>query len=102
MNSMPDAIDKANAGIDVALSSGEFQKIEQAVMANSGSATTAVDTQIQTINNLFFHGSMSTNLASAVTHGWNGAQSAADQTRAALYVALTSGEFQVIQIMAGP
>lgn len=96
MNSMPDTIDKANAAVDIALSSGEFQAIEQAVMANSGSATASVDTQIQTINNLFFHGSMSTNLASAATQAASSAETSAAQTQAALYVALTSSEFQVI------
>jgi hypothetical protein len=96
INSMPDAIDKANAAVDVALSSGEHQVIEQAVMSNNSGGAAPVDTQIQTINNLFFHGSMSANLAGAVTQAFNGAQAAADKTRAALYVALTSSEFQVI------
>ncbi|HWF47001.1 MAG TPA: DUF1800 family protein [Bryobacteraceae bacterium] len=96
MNSMPDAIDKANAAVDVALSSGEHQVIEQAVMSNTSGGTAPMDTQIQTINTLFFHGSMSANLTDAVTQAFNGAQAAADKTHAALYVALTSGEFQVI------
>jgi hypothetical protein len=96
MNTMPDAIDKANAAVDVALSSGEHQVIEQAVMSNSSGGTAPVDTQIQTINNLFFHGSMSANLTDAVTQAYNGAQASADKTHAALYVALTSSEFQVI------
>jgi hypothetical protein len=65
-------------------------------MSNTSGGTAPMDTQIQTINTLFFHGSMSANLTDAVTQAFNGAQAAADKTHAALYVALTSGEFQVI------
>ncbi|HEX4808230.1 MAG TPA: DUF1800 family protein [Bryobacteraceae bacterium] len=97
MNSMPDAVDQGRAAIDLALGSSEFQAIEQAVMANgTGGTTPAVDTQIQTINGLFFHGSMSSNLASAITQAMNGAATATAKAHAALYVALTSSEFQII------
>lgn len=97
MNSMPDTVDKAAAAITLALSSSQYQAIQQAVMASeSGSTTPALDTQIQTINGLFFHGSMSSNLASAMTEAMTGAASASEKTRAALYVALTSSEYQII------
>jgi hypothetical protein len=96
MSRMPDAINKANAAVVVALGSSEFSKIQQARMASSSSSATPVNTQLQAINNLFFHGSMSANLTSAVSEAVNGAETPAAKAHAALSVALTSSEFQII------
>ncbi|MGC2656629.1 MAG: DUF1800 family protein [Bryobacteraceae bacterium] len=97
INSMPDAVDKANAAIDVALSSSAYQTIVKTLMA-SGSVSTLTPTraQVQTINNLFFHGTMSASLADAAEQASNAAQTQMDKAHAALSVALTSDEFQTM------
>ena len=45
-------------------------------MASSSSSTTSVNTQIQAINTVFFHGSMSENLGAAVAQAADGAETA--------------------------
>ena len=48
------------------------------------------------INTLFFHSSMSTSLETAISQAMNAVTAPSDKARAALYVALTSAEFQII------
>ena len=48
------------------------------------------------INTLFFHSSMSESLQSAITQAMNAVTAPADKAKAALYIALTSAEYQII------
>lgn len=48
------------------------------------------------INNQFFHGQMSSTLQSAITSGLVGLTTPTAQAQAALYIALTSSEFQIM------
>lgn len=58
-------------------------------------ATTA-ETLCDALSNLFLHGSMSSNLRTAATTAYNAAATPLAKTQAALYIVLTSGEYQVI------
>ncbi len=48
------------------------------------------------INGLFFHGTMSNNLQSAITQALAPLKASADKVKAALYIALTSSEYQIV------
>jgi hypothetical protein len=52
---------------------------------------------IDYISYVFFHHTMSAALQSAITDAAQAADSPLAQTQAALYIALTSGEYQIIQ-----
>lgn len=51
---------------------------------------------INMINSAFFHDDMSTNVQNAISQALAPLKAASDKAKAALYVALTSGEYQVI------
>jgi uncharacterized protein (DUF1800 family) len=55
------------------------------------------DNLIEFISDVFLHGGMSTNLAQAAANAANAAATPAAKAQAALYVALTSSEYQVVQ-----
>ncbi len=59
-------------------------------------ATTSTAALETAINTQFFHGQMSTTLQSAITSGLTGLTTPTTQAQAALYIALTSSEFQII------
>ena len=48
------------------------------------------------INSVFFHGDMSSNLSNAISQALQPLTLASDKAKAALYVALTSSEYQII------
>ena len=49
------------------------------------------------IGYVFLHGAMSSNLAQAATDAANAATTATTKAQAALYIVLTSSEYQVVQ-----
>lgn len=53
-------------------------------------------TLIELINTVFFHGAMSSNVSDAITQALAPLTLASDKAKAALYIALTSEEYQVI------
>jgi uncharacterized protein (DUF1800 family) len=60
-------------------------------------AATTSPAALQTaISNQFFHGMMSSTLQTAITNGLTGLTTPTTKAQAALYIALTSSEFQVI------
>lgn len=59
-------------------------------------AGTSTASLISAISNQFFHGMMTTALQTAITNGIVGQTTATTKAQAALYIALTSSEFQVI------
>jgi len=59
-------------------------------------ATTSTAALETAINNQFFHGQMSAALQTAITSGLTGLTTPTTKAQAALYIALTSSEFQVI------
>jgi uncharacterized protein (DUF1800 family) len=65
----------------------------------SGFTAAAANTSnlISRINDVFFHGDMSTNLQNAILSALAPLTAPAERAKAALYVALTSGEYQIIQ-----
>jgi hypothetical protein len=64
-----------------------------AFVTAAGTSTAALTTAI---NSQFFHGMMSQALQAAITSGIVGQTTATTKAQAALYVALTSSEFQII------
>jgi len=64
-----------------------------AFVTAAGNSTAALETAI---NNQFFHGQMTTALQTAITNGIVGMTTPTTKAQAALYIALTSGEFQII------
>jgi hypothetical protein len=62
-------------------------------VAAAAKSTAALETAI---NNEFFHGSMSSALKAAITSGIVGQATPTTIAQAALYIALTSSEFQII------
>jgi hypothetical protein len=61
-------------------------------VAQAGSASSL----LSYINSIFLHGSMSSALAQAATDAVNAATTPLAKAQAALYVVLTSGEYQMI------
>src|SRR5581483_1631019 len=59
-------------------------------------AATNNTTLINLINSVFFHSDMSSNVQTAITQALAPLTAASDKAKAALYVALTSGEYQII------
>ena len=64
-----------------------------AFVTAAGTSTAALTTAI---SNQFFHGMMSPTLQTAITNGIVGQTTATTKAQAALYVALTSSEFQIM------
>lgn len=64
-----------------------------AFLANAGDTGTLADF----IGSQFLHGAMSTTLRTAMVNAANAVSTPADRVRAELYVALTSGEYQIVQ-----
>jgi len=60
-------------------------------------ANTSVSDLITYISNIFLHGNMSSSLAQAATDAANAQSTATAKAQAALYVVLTSSEYQVVQ-----
>jgi hypothetical protein len=61
-------------------------------VAQAGSTTSLLDT----ISSVFLHGSMSQALEQAATDAVNAASTATTKAQAALYIVLTSNEYQII------
>jgi uncharacterized protein (DUF1800 family) len=59
-------------------------------------ATTSTSALVVAINNQFFHGQMSSTLQSAIASGVTGLTTSTSQAQAALYIALTSSEFEIM------
>jgi hypothetical protein len=59
-------------------------------------AATSNTNLINLINSVFFHEDMSSNLQTAISQALAPLTLASDKAKAALYVALTSGEYQII------
>jgi len=64
-----------------------------AFVTAAGQSTAALEAAI---SNQFFHGAMSSTLQAAITSGMAGMTTPTTKAQAALYIALTSGEFQII------
>ncbi len=64
-----------------------------AFVTAAGTSQTALE---NAINAQFFHGAMSSTLKSAITSGLAGLTTPTTKAQAALYIALTSGEFQIM------
>jgi uncharacterized protein (DUF1800 family) len=86
-----DRADIVNAILYGAIDKGT--KVDLTPFIQQAGSTTSL---LSYINSIFLHGSMSSTLEQAATDAMNAASSQLAKTQAALYVVLTSGEYQII------
>ena len=95
LNSTQAAANRANL-VNSAIYGGRFDAGTTFNLANFTTAAANPANLIALINKTFFHDDMSDGVKSAVTTAMNAAAAPSDKAKAALYVALTSAEYQVI------
>lgn len=89
------AANRANE-VNSAIYGGQFDAGTKFNIAAFTSAAASNASLIKLINGVFFHDDMSSSLQSAITSALTPLTAPADKAKAALYVALTSGEYQII------
>lgn len=95
LHSTQAATNRANL-INSAIYNGRFDAGTTFNLSTFVNAASVPSNLVATVNKVFFHSAMSDSVKSAITSAVNAAATPTDQARAALYVALTSSEYQVI------
>ena len=89
------AANRADA-VNSAVYGGQFDAGTKLSIAAFVTAAANAATLVNLINQIFFHGAMSDALRTAINQALAPLTAPADKAKAALYVALTSGEYQII------
>ena len=89
------AANRANA-VNSAVYGGQFDVGSKLDISAFVAAAANSVTLVNMIDRVFFHESMSNELRAAINHALSSLTVRADKAKAALYVALTSGEYQIV------
>jgi uncharacterized protein (DUF1800 family) len=89
------AVNRANA-VNSAVYGGQFDAGTKMSITAFVTAAANATTLVSLINQVFFHEAMSNELRAAINQALAPLTAPADKAKAALYIALTSGEYQII------
>lgn len=82
--------------VNAAIYGGRFDTGTTFNLATYTAAAATPANLISLINSVFFHNAMSDSVRTAITQAMGAVTAASDKAKAALYIALTSGEYQII------